>query len=116
MIVIPKMIVIPSEARDLGSCLRHRNCHCREEPRSLALLGMTTSSLAFGITPTESGGPFLIRSDLRATLRYGRKNSRSRLPPRSDRAPEAAKASEGFAHLAIRICQLSSQPRIARSK
>jgi len=36
------MLVIPSEARDLGPCLRRRYRRARQIPRSLALLGMTT--------------------------------------------------------------------------
>jgi len=34
-------IVIPSKARDLGSCLRNLNPRRRQTPRSLASLGMT---------------------------------------------------------------------------
>src|ERR1700686_3106304 len=34
-------LVIPSNARDLGSCLHDRYLHRRQVPRSLALLGMT---------------------------------------------------------------------------
>ena len=37
--------IVPSEARDLGSCLRHHRLRRKQTPRSLALLGMTTNKV-----------------------------------------------------------------------
>src|SRR5580692_7621212 len=48
----PSIRVIPSEARDLGACPQREDCRCKQERRSLALLGMTVRIPARKFTQT----------------------------------------------------------------